>query len=89
MSEIPTLSGISSRISITADEVVKALKKLSFNKAIGLDQLKDQVLRQAIKNSPEVAEKLADSFQKWINGEEPIPAYLKVARTVMLSKTDS
>ena len=84
MSDVLTLNGISYRIHITAAEVVGALKKLSFNKAIGLDQLKDQVLRQAIKGSPEVAEKLADSFQKWINGEEPIPTYLKVARTVML-----
>ena len=77
------------KISITAEEVVQALKKLSFNKAVGLDQLKDHVLRQAIKGSPEVAAKLASSFQKWINGEETIPAYLKVARTVMLSKSDS
>ena len=36
-----------------------------------------------------MAEKLAEAFSNWINGKEPIPAYLKVARTVMLSKTDS
>ena len=84
----PKIPPDGSYILITAEEVKHALKKLSYNKAIGLDQLKDQVLRQSIKGSPEVAEKLAFHFSKWINNENKMPSYLKVARTIFLSKTN-
>ena len=47
------------------------------------------MLRNAIKEKREVAQKIAVNFEKWINGEEPIPGYLKQARVIMLSKTDS
>ena len=47
------------------------------------------MIREAILKSDEVAEKIANAFEKWINGIEEIPTYLKTARTTMLSKTDS
>jgi len=52
-----------SRILITAEDVVAALKKLSFNKAIGKDQLKDQMVRAAITESEEIATKVAAAFE--------------------------
>jgi len=62
-----------SNVKITPEEVRTALKDLSFNKAIGVDQLKDMMLRTAIEKSEIITEKIAATFEKWINGEEPIP----------------
>ena len=33
-----------------------------------------------------IRNKVAEHFQAWINGEKPLPRYVKEARTVMLSK---
>ena len=86
---MPIILPAGARVSITSKDVVKGLQQLSHGKAIGVDQLSDNVLRNAVISSPELAAKLAAVFERWINGEDTIPQYLKVARTVLLSKTDS
>ena len=72
-----------------ANDIVDALQSLSHEKAVGVDGLKDNTLREAIQHSPAVAKKIANIFESWINGEAPIPNYVKTARTVFLSKTNS
>ena len=37
----------------------------------------------------ELRYKVADQFTRWINGEESLPTYMKEARTVMLSKSNT
>ena len=74
------------RASVTADQVLEALRRLSFGKAVGLDGLGDRHLRDALKQDESLREKTAGLFESWLNGDAAMPPHLKVARTVMLSK---
>ena len=76
-------------ICITPDDIVHALSKLSRGKAIGVDKLADNQLREALMEDVQLRYKIASYFESWINGTTKLPDYMKLARTVMLSKTDS
>ena len=65
-----------------------AIEKLSRGKAVGVDQLKDIVLKKAMKHDPRLKWKILYVFRNWINGKEDIPEYLMEARTIALSKED-
>ena len=71
------------RATVNEEEVLYALKKLSYGKAVGLDQLDDKNLREALKESLPLREKVAGLFEKWLNSDTPLPEHLKVARTVI------
>lgn len=79
---------IGHEMAVEVEEVYAALQKLSSNKAIGVDKLKDSSLKKAVRASEPLAEKLRDLFEKWINGVEEIPQYFMQARTIALSKED-
>jgi hypothetical protein len=85
---LPTLEqGAEQPEPISTDEVRLALKKLSRNKASGIDHLKDTVLHAAAHNEA-IIDKIAASFTLWYSRAN-IPKYLKTARVTCLSKEDS
>ena len=83
---LPWVPRSAHRIAVSADDVLEALDRLSRGKAVGDDALRDNHLREALLGSVELRFRLAERFEAWLNSEEPLPAYMKEARTVMLSK---
>ena len=65
------------------------IKNLASGKAIGVDGLADTMLKNVLKDFIQVREKTRLQFEKWINGAEELPQYLKTAKTMFLSKEDS
>lgn len=74
------------RVTLVASQQViwKALKKLSQNKASGLDLLPDYFLKDQ-KVSKSILTKLTLTFNLWLSGT-PLPDYLRVGRIFCLSK---
>lgn len=71
-----------------SEEVLEfAIRKISRNKAMGLDKLPDYF----IKNHEVLFDsrrKIKDLCQKWVDGEE-LPTYMKTGRIFALSKDDT
>lgn len=72
---------------ITLAEIDQAVSKLGKNKAPGVDQLTDSILRTGYQELT-VQKKIARIFTHWLDGDN-IPQYLKCAKVITLSKTDS
>ena len=57
------------------------------NKAIGVDGLPDYVLKDPGRREL-IIDRLMSPFNKWMNGEEQLPEYLKTTKVIPLSKVD-
>ena len=79
---------LGAHIAVTDDDIAWATKRLSSNKAIGIDKLKDTHLKLLLKYSEPVKEKIKRLITGWVNGL-PIPEYFTVAKTFLLSKEDT
>ena len=84
--ERPIRSPVTDDDLISEAELNVAREKLSRNKAVGLDQLKDRhfhndLIWEKIQN------KIKNNFNRWIT-ELRIPQYLKVAKIIPLSKDE-
>ena len=70
------------------DHLHLAIKRLSSGKAVGVDGLRDLVLKHAVKNVVGCKDKLKVVMQQWLNGK-PLPRYVTTAKTFFLSKESS
>ena len=68
------------------DDMIAALKRLASGKAIGIDGLADRQLKAVLNTKPDIRGKVQLQYDRWLNGDEALPAYLKTARTVYLSE---
>ena len=73
---------------MTDDDIVWAARRLSSNKAIGVDKLKDTHLKFLLNASEPVRQKIKNLCTGWINGL-PLPEYFTIAKTFLLSKEDT
>ena len=64
------------------------MSKMANGKAVGVDMLHDNTLKAAIRQSLPLKTKIAQVFERWINGEQ-IPEYITTAKTFVLSKEKS
>jgi hypothetical protein len=72
---------------ITTEDITKALKHLSKNKALGLDGLKDTQIHEYL-TIPNVLLKVSTFFTNSLT-KGSLPSYFKTARVVPISKTSS
>ena len=71
---------------ITTSELEIARVHMSFNKALGLDQLSDKLYKKQ-DFWDLIKERLLQCFNKWCD-EGKVPSYINAARIVSLSKED-
>jgi hypothetical protein len=77
---------LSSEDFIRQEEVIAALRSLG-NKACGLDQLKDTLLKRHTDDE-KITRKITEEFNTWLR-KGRLPAYCTKARMIALSKEDS
>ena len=79
---------IGDHIAVSDLDMEWAATRLSSNKAIGVDKLKDSHLKLLLRTSIPVKSKIKNLCTGWINGL-PLPAYFTMAKTFLLSKEDT
>ena len=64
------------KIFLSKSSLEKAIKDLSNGKAVGVDLLRDRILKESLKKSPDLRCKVLECFENWINGITDMPDYL-------------